>query len=76
MVFSISLNGFFTISIFSVAYEIVVEITYPIEETNSCGVVNSLASFWATLLTIGLGHLLSYKKYVNVAICCGVLGIT
>ena len=69
------LNGYFTISIFSIAYELAVEITYPIDETNSCGVINSFASMWGFLFTLGLTEILNNKTEVNVSITCGIIGL-
>ena len=59
IIFASALNGFLTVSVFSVAYELSADLTYPIDETNSCGIINSLASVWAIVFTLGLGAILS-----------------
>ena len=60
MLFAIFLNGFFTHTVFSTSFELAVELSYPIDETNSCGVVNVISTIWAILTTVVLTAILEY----------------
>eukprot|EP00347_Sterkiella_histriomuscorum_P001701 403371011 len=73
---ALSLNGFFNSSIFSVAYEQGVELSYPIGEATSGGVFNIFNNIFGFLLIMILTPILNNNDKIDVLISCIIMGAT
>lgn len=72
----ITANGFCCISIFSCAYELGVELTFPIGEATSGGFINTLGNLIGFLVLMSLTPILNMKNENSVLICnCIFAGI-
>lgn len=69
LISAIIINGFFTLSVFSVAYEMGVELTFPIGEATSGGFINTLSNLIGFVLVMSLTPILDNKEKKDVLIC-------
>ena len=69
-----AVNGFFSLGIFSVAYELAVELSFPIGEATSGGVINSLANAFSFIQVMILTPFLSNPSTNEVLACFFSLG--
>lgn len=76
LITAIIINGFFTLSIFSVAYEMGVELTFPIGEATSGGFINTLSNLIGFVIVMSLTPILDNKREKDVLICSIVFAST
>jgi hypothetical protein len=72
LMISTILNGFMSLSILAVAFELGVELSYPIGEAMSGGIINSLASTTCLILVEIMTLLLDNGTHMS-ALCCFVI---
>jgi ABC-type uncharacterized transport system permease subunit len=65
---TICINGFFTLSIFAIMYELGVECTYPVGEAMSGGLINSGMNLSGLLLVCALTPILNGSEESDVLI--------
>ena len=54
-----AINGFFSMGLFSVVFEMCVEQTFPVGEATSNGFINTLSNLFGFCLSIGLTAVLN-----------------
>jgi hypothetical protein len=59
MLITVSINGFFSYMVYSVAYEIAVEVSHPVGEASSGGLINTTANVLGFIFVIATTPLLS-----------------
>lgn len=69
MMLALSLNGFFNSSIFAVAYEQGVELSYPIGEAASGGVFNINNNLFGLILVMVMTPILNNNEKIDALIC-------
>lgn len=70
LIITIVLNGFFALSIFSVAYELGVELTFPVGEATSGGWINTLANLIGFVVVMIMTPILDDADELDVMVCC------
>ncbi|CDW84415.1 major facilitator superfamily protein [Stylonychia lemnae] len=63
------INGFIVIGVFSVAFELGVELSYPIGEATSGGLTNSIGNVVGFILVMIMTPILNSNKQIDVLIC-------
>ena len=58
----VTFNGFFSMSIYSVCFELGVELSYPVGEATSGGMINSLGNFLAFIVVLSITPFLGAKN--------------
>ncbi len=76
LITSTLVNGFFTLSMFAVAYEMGVELTYPIGEATSGGFINLSLNMIGFILVMSLTPVLDNKEEKDVLICSIVFSLS
>ncbi|KAF2901130.1 hypothetical protein ILUMI_05056 [Ignelater luminosus] len=63
--------GFFVIALFTVGYELAAELTYPVEEGTSAGILTGVAQFFGIVFTYLYSYLLNVTgdKTANLTMC-------
>jgi hypothetical protein len=74
LIISIALCGFFNMSILSVAFELGVELSFPIGEAMSGGIINTLANLFALVLVLMTTPILNVGDHIDVLICFLIFG--
>ena len=69
---SVSINGFICLGIFSSSYELGLELSFPIGEAMTAGLINSIANVIGFLVVMILTPVLDLQKKGSVAICMSV----
>ena len=71
---SIAVNGFFNLSILSVSFELAVEITFPIGEAMSGGLINTVANILGFILICIFTYLLDKGSRDDVTNTLYIMG--
>jgi hypothetical protein len=66
---STAMNGFMNLSIFAVHFELGVELSYPIGEAMSGGVINTVTNIISLLLILILTPIVNINEEIDVLIC-------
>lgn len=69
LLISVLLNGFFINSMFSVAYEMGVELTFPIGEAMSGGFINLISNLVGFVIIMSMTFVLENEDEESVLIC-------
>lgn len=69
------LNGFFNLGIFSLAYELGVELTFPVGEAMSGGFINTIANSIGFIMVLSVTPILNAHREVDVLICFIIFGV-
>eukprot|EP00347_Sterkiella_histriomuscorum_P005469 403356498 len=75
LVVAIIFNGFFCLSIFSVAFELGVELSFPVGEASSGGLINSVANVIGFVVVFIMTPILNNNQGIDVMICSIIFGV-
>ena len=69
LIVSVLLNGFFILSMFSVAFEMGVELTFPIGEAMSGGFINAMSNLVGFVIIVSMTSVLENEDEASVLTC-------
>ena len=69
LIVSVLLNGFFILSMFSVAFEMGVELTFPIGEAMSGGFINVMSNLVGFVIIVSMTSVLENEDEASVLTC-------
>jgi hypothetical protein len=74
LLFAVCINGFTSIAILAMAYELGVEVSYPVDEALSASIINTISCTLSFILVISMTPILDIREEIDVLISCIILG--
>ena len=71
-----TINGFLTLGLFSTAFELGVELTFPIGEATSGGFINFISNIFGFILVMIMTPILNNGESYDVMICFIIFGFS